>query len=439
MSPEQACGDKSIDARSDQYSLAVVGYRMLAGELPFEGESTRAVLYQQLVAEPPPIATKVPGVPSGLASAIQRAMAKEPSERFANMAEFAAMLDSEGLGTGDVRGDCQAGCPKRDASVSMAIGGRRRRGAGARRRGSRPGHANAGRTATAGRQPARRGRAAAGHRPRPPPPSPPVDAAARCRAQAAARRRRTPADEPGDDASKQARRRAGPPPPPAATTTASCAKLAAAANWAAAAAGMYQGSRGRQRRGAATARHDVRQGDRRGRESDRRRQLVSQARPRRDVEAQFLLSHMLETGRGTRAQRRRIDRCCCAKRPPAAGCVRSRRWPIASRTGSGIKKDETEAAIWYRRAAERGDVISQREARRIPRQGPRRRQERDRSARLVSQGWRPGIGRRGVAGGAGVLQGTRHRQGRQRRHGMAEEGRGAQSAGCGEGTEEADG
>ncbi len=95
MSPEQACGDKSIDARTDQYSLAVVGYRMLAGGLPFDGESTRAVLYQQLVAEAPPIATKVAGVPGGLANAIQRAMAKEPNERFANMTDFAAMLDSD--------------------------------------------------------------------------------------------------------------------------------------------------------------------------------------------------------------------------------------------------------------------------------------------------------------------------------------------------------
>ncbi len=103
MSPEQACGDKSIDARTDQYSLAVVGYRMLAGGLPFDGESTRAVLYQQLVAEAPPITTKVAGVPSGLANAIQRAMAKEPNERFANMTEFAAALDSDPTPTAPAR------------------------------------------------------------------------------------------------------------------------------------------------------------------------------------------------------------------------------------------------------------------------------------------------------------------------------------------------
>ncbi|HQW67074.1 MAG TPA: serine/threonine-protein kinase, partial [Gemmatimonadales bacterium] len=63
MSPEQACGDKSIDARSDQYSLAVVGYRMLSGTLPFDGESTRAVLYQQLVGEPKPLIERMPDLP----------------------------------------------------------------------------------------------------------------------------------------------------------------------------------------------------------------------------------------------------------------------------------------------------------------------------------------------------------------------------------------
>jgi hypothetical protein len=96
MSPEQACGDKSIDARTDQYSLAVVGYRMLAGSLPFEGDSTRAVLYKQLVAEPPPLETKIPDVPPGISAAILRAMRKEPAERFSSMVEFGEALRVDG-------------------------------------------------------------------------------------------------------------------------------------------------------------------------------------------------------------------------------------------------------------------------------------------------------------------------------------------------------
>src|SRR5690606_36640839 len=90
--PEQACGDKTIDARTDQYSLAVVGYRMLAGTLPFEGDSTRAVLYQQLVAEPTPLSTRVRGVPDEIATAIGRAMQKEPRDRFESMTAFATAL-----------------------------------------------------------------------------------------------------------------------------------------------------------------------------------------------------------------------------------------------------------------------------------------------------------------------------------------------------------
>ena len=95
MSPEQACGDKTIDARTDQYSLAVVAYRMLTGALPFDGESTRAVLYQQLVADPQPIIEKLPNLPGGLSNAIQRALSKEPNDRFPSMREFGEMLDSE--------------------------------------------------------------------------------------------------------------------------------------------------------------------------------------------------------------------------------------------------------------------------------------------------------------------------------------------------------
>lgn len=97
MSPEQACGDKTIDARTDQYSLAVVGYRMVSGTLPFEGESTRAVLYQQLVAEPTPIVDKVADIPESLATVITRAMSKEPRERFDSMNAFRESLDRPGV------------------------------------------------------------------------------------------------------------------------------------------------------------------------------------------------------------------------------------------------------------------------------------------------------------------------------------------------------
>src|SRR5690606_30843124 len=130
MSPEQACGDKTIDARTDQYSLGVVGYRLLSGSLPFEGESTRAVLYKQLVSDPPPLMDKLPNAPAGLASAITRAMAKEPRERFASMEEFAAMVSDEeaALTAANLSAVSVAAKPVKKTPAASQPGGKSRRG-----------------------------------------------------------------------------------------------------------------------------------------------------------------------------------------------------------------------------------------------------------------------------------------------------------------------
>jgi hypothetical protein len=89
MSPEQASGDPHIDSRSDQYSLAVVGYQMVTGSLPFDGDSTRAILFQQMVALPKSLRELAPTAPAYLSAAIERAMAKEPKDRFESMEVFA--------------------------------------------------------------------------------------------------------------------------------------------------------------------------------------------------------------------------------------------------------------------------------------------------------------------------------------------------------------
>lgn len=92
MSPEQAAGDPGVDHRSDQYSLAVVCYRMLTGRLPFEGDSIRTVLYRQMVETPPPPHEAEPSVPEGLSRIIARGMAKEREERYQSIDEFASEI-----------------------------------------------------------------------------------------------------------------------------------------------------------------------------------------------------------------------------------------------------------------------------------------------------------------------------------------------------------
>ncbi len=92
MSPEQASGDPNLDHRSDQYSLAVVGYQMLTGALPFDGESTRAILFQQMVGSAKSLRDMVPDIPANIAFAIERAMSKEAHDRYADMEEFGEAL-----------------------------------------------------------------------------------------------------------------------------------------------------------------------------------------------------------------------------------------------------------------------------------------------------------------------------------------------------------
>ena len=94
MSPEQASGE-AVDARSDQYSLAVLGYRMVTGAHPFDGETTRALLYKQVFETPPPARERFPDVPLSLSDALHRGMAKDPKDRYATIDEFAAAVLQE--------------------------------------------------------------------------------------------------------------------------------------------------------------------------------------------------------------------------------------------------------------------------------------------------------------------------------------------------------
>jgi serine/threonine-protein kinase len=93
MSPEQASGEQELDARSDVYSLGSVMYEMLAGEPPFTGPTSPAIIARQLVDPVPSLRTVRPAVPEGLERAIEKALAKVPADRYDNAGEFVAAAD----------------------------------------------------------------------------------------------------------------------------------------------------------------------------------------------------------------------------------------------------------------------------------------------------------------------------------------------------------
>ncbi|MGQ0539534.1 MAG: protein kinase domain-containing protein [Gemmatimonadaceae bacterium] len=94
MSPEQAVADSDVDGRSDQYSLACLLYEMLAGAPPFTGD-TRAVMLRHIVEPAPSIAAQHPEVSPAVESALAKALAKSPNERFSTVGEFAAALATD--------------------------------------------------------------------------------------------------------------------------------------------------------------------------------------------------------------------------------------------------------------------------------------------------------------------------------------------------------
>ena len=92
MSPEQAAGDKSLDARTDQYSLAAVLYEMLAGEAPWTGATAQAITAKRLTEPAPSVRSIRPNVPAAVDEAIRKALAPVPADRFGSLEQFALAL-----------------------------------------------------------------------------------------------------------------------------------------------------------------------------------------------------------------------------------------------------------------------------------------------------------------------------------------------------------
>jgi serine/threonine-protein kinase len=81
-----------VDARSDLYSLGVVGFFALSGRLPFDGPDAMTVLARHVTDPPPPVASFVPGVPDRLAEVIDRCLSKDPAARYPSGEAFAAAV-----------------------------------------------------------------------------------------------------------------------------------------------------------------------------------------------------------------------------------------------------------------------------------------------------------------------------------------------------------
>ena len=92
MSPEQASGSREVDGRSDLYSLGCVVYEMLAGQPPFTGPTLQSLVHQHLTLLPRPVTELRPVVADSVATAVQRALAKAPADRFSAVGLFAEAL-----------------------------------------------------------------------------------------------------------------------------------------------------------------------------------------------------------------------------------------------------------------------------------------------------------------------------------------------------------
>ncbi len=97
MSPEQAAGERDIDGRSDVYSLGVVSYQMLTGELPFTAPTVAGILMKQITEPAPDLRTRRPDVPEDMALAVSRCLEKDPENRWPSADALRRSLESRSV------------------------------------------------------------------------------------------------------------------------------------------------------------------------------------------------------------------------------------------------------------------------------------------------------------------------------------------------------